>query len=79
MKNYFYLLKKLFIILPEHYSKKLYLIFFGLAVAGILETAGIALVIPLIFEIINDDSSYFIKDYLLTFFQFELNSHHTIL
>ena len=71
MKNYFYLLKKLFLILPKHYSKKLYLIFFGLAIGGVLETAGVALVIPLIFEILNDDSSYFIKDYLLNFLPYE--------
>jgi ABC-type multidrug transport system fused ATPase/permease subunit len=71
MKTYFYLFKKLFIILPAQYSRKLYLIFFGLAIAGVLETIGIALVIPIIFEILNENSSYFIKEYLLNFFPYQ--------
>ena len=64
MKNYFSLLKQIFLIIPKEYSKKLKLIFFALSIAGVLEALGIGLLIPLISEILNDDSHYLIKDYL---------------
>ena len=64
MKNYFSLLKQIFLIIPKEYSKKLKLIFFALSIAGVLEAFGIGLLIPLISEILSDDSHYLIKDYL---------------
>tara|TARA_B100000989_G_scaffold204363_1_gene154687 strand:- start:26546 stop:28273 length:1728 start_codon:yes stop_codon:yes gene_type:complete len=69
MKNYFSLLKQIFLIIPKEYSKKLKIIFFALSIAGVLEALGIGLLIPLISEILNDDSQYLIKDYLFIFFE----------
>ncbi|MDA9698801.1 ABC transporter ATP-binding protein/permease [Candidatus Pelagibacter sp.] len=69
MKNYFSLLKQIFLIIPKEYSKKLKLIFFALSIAGVLEALGIGLLIPLISEILNDDSHYLIKNYLSMFFE----------
>lgn len=69
MKNYFSLLKKIFLIIPKEYSKKLKLIFFALSIAGVLEALGIGLLIPLIFEILNDDIHYLVKDYLSIFLE----------
>jgi len=69
MKNYFRLLKQIFLIIPKEYSKKLKLIFFALSIAGVLEALGIGLLIPLISEILNDDSHYLVKDYLSMFLE----------
>ena len=71
MKNYFTLLKKIFLIIPNEFSKKLKLIFFALSLAGVLEALGIGLLIPLISEIFNDDSNYIIKEYLLGYLKLD--------
>ena len=69
MKNYFRLLKQIFLIIPKEYGKKLKLIFFALSIAGVLEALGIGLLIPLISEILNDDSHNLVKDYLSRFLE----------
>ena len=71
MKNYFILLKKIFEIIPENHSKNLKLIFFALSIAGILEAISIGLLIPLITELINDNSQYMIKEFFYSFFDLD--------
>tara|TARA_B100000989_G_scaffold296147_1_gene278746 strand:+ start:32167 stop:33888 length:1722 start_codon:yes stop_codon:yes gene_type:complete len=59
MKRYILLLKKILRLIPEKFSKNIYLIFFCLSISGFMEALGIGLLIPLISEILGNNQNFF--------------------
>ena len=77
MFNYINLLKEIFKILSLKRRKNLILIFFALALSGILEALGIGLIIPLISQILDTSTNVFSMENL---FHFEgLNRQNVII
>ena len=59
MINYINLVKKATHLIPEKLYKKFKLIFLLLSLAGVLETLGLGLIIPLISEILDSEMTNF--------------------
>ena len=74
MQYYIKLLREIFGILPLRSRGKIKLIFFGLSVAGILETLSIGLIIPLISEILDTSIDMFSIKNLLGFDTYDKQS-----
>ena len=70
MNKYIYDVKNIFSILPKNLKKKFNLIFFLLAIGGLLETLGIGILIPLINIIISDNTKIPILGNIINFDDF---------